>query len=302
MRREKKSDRLATEASLKADVKFEFEQLPEAITFKPSMQDFADPLKYIEQIRPLGEKYGICKIVPPKGWKPPFSIDSTNFKFTPRVQHLNELEAVTRAKLNFLDKLSKFWELQGKKFRMPVLEKNFVDLYKLNKLVNAMGGYEYLVQHKQWSKLAKEMALKETCSSHVLKTHYEKLLYPFLLFEAGVSIPVNNKTKKRLSNLSANGTGGGEDELLNADVQESENVEPPTKKRRKKFTYSEAKVESIVCLVCGRGDDEELMLLCDGCDDSYHTQCLYPPLQKIPKGDWRCPVCLAEVCMRQYTF
>ena len=38
------------------------------------------------------------------------------------------------------------------------------------------------------------------------------------------------------------------------------------------------------------------MLLCDGCDDSYHTFCLLPPLAEIPQGDWRCPKCvLAEV-------
>jgi PHD-finger len=26
------------------------------------------------------------------------------------------------------------------------------------------------------------------------------------------------------------------------------------------------------------------MLLCDGCDDSYHTFCLVPPLTEIPEG------------------
>lgn len=49
-----------------------------------------------------------------------------------------------------------------------------------------------------------------------------------------------------------------------------------------------------VCHNCGRGDIEESMLLCDGCDDSYHTFCLLPPLSEIPKGDWRCPKCVAE--------
>lgn len=37
------------------------------------------------------------------------------------------------------------------------------------------------------------------------------------------------------------------------------------------------------------------MLLCDGCDDAYHTYCLIPPMQEIPKGDWRCPKCVAKV-------
>lgn len=50
-----------------------------------------------------------------------------------------------------------------------------------------------------------------------------------------------------------------------------------------------------MCLVCGSGTDEDRLLLCDGCDDSYHTFCLIPPLHDVPKGDWRCPKCLAQV-------
>lgn len=49
-----------------------------------------------------------------------------------------------------------------------------------------------------------------------------------------------------------------------------------------------------ICHICTRGDGEEAMLLCDGCDDSYHTFCLIPPLSDIPKGDWRCPKCVVE--------
>lgn len=49
-----------------------------------------------------------------------------------------------------------------------------------------------------------------------------------------------------------------------------------------------------ICHICNRGDVEEAMLLCDGCDDSYHTFCLMPPLVEIPKGDWRCPKCVVE--------
>lgn len=49
-----------------------------------------------------------------------------------------------------------------------------------------------------------------------------------------------------------------------------------------------------ICHICNRGDVEEAMLLCDGCDDSYHTFCLMPPLAEIPKGEWRCPKCVVE--------
>lgn len=58
---------------------------------------------------------------------------------------------------------------------------------------------------------------------------------------------------------------------------------------------SVTQVDLVVCLVCGSGGDEDRLLLCDGCDDSYHTFCLIPPLHDVPKGDWRCPKCLAQV-------
>ena len=57
-------------------------------------------------------------------------------------------------------------------------------------------------------------------------------------------------------------------------------------------------IDLYLCLVCGRGDEEDRLLLCDGCDDSYHTFCLIPPLQDVPKGDWRCPKCVAEVWLK----
>lgn len=33
------------------------------------------------------------------------------------------------------------------------------------------------------------------------------------------------------------------------------------------------------------------ILLCDKCDDGFHTACLRPPLMLIPDGDWFCPPC-----------
>lgn len=57
-------------------------------------------------------------------------------------------------------------------------------------------------------------------------------------------------------------------------------------------------VDLYVCLLCGSGSDEDRLLLCDGCDDSYHTFCLVPPLHDVPKGDWRCPKCVAQECSK----
>ena len=42
------------------------------------------------------------------------------------------------------------------------------------------------------------------------------------------------------------------------------------------------------CLACGVDDDHANLLLCEGCNDEYHTYCLEPPLSAVPSGDWFC--------------
>lgn len=51
--------------SLNKNEEFEFEVPEEAPVFIPTEQEFRNPLTYISKIRPIAEKYGICKIRPP---------------------------------------------------------------------------------------------------------------------------------------------------------------------------------------------------------------------------------------------
>ncbi|XP_054719613.1 bromodomain adjacent to zinc finger domain protein 2B-like [Uloborus diversus] len=46
------------------------------------------------------------------------------------------------------------------------------------------------------------------------------------------------------------------------------------------------------CQFCHSGDNEEKLLLCDGCDKGYHTYCFKPVMETIPDGDWYCFECL----------
>ncbi|KAE8454112.1 hypothetical protein EG329_005035 [Mollisiaceae sp. DMI_Dod_QoI] len=47
------------------------------------------------------------------------------------------------------------------------------------------------------------------------------------------------------------------------------------------------------CPVCGAADQEELLLLCDGCDAPYHTHCIGLG-DRIPNGNWFCMECADE--------
>jgi len=46
------------------------------------------------------------------------------------------------------------------------------------------------------------------------------------------------------------------------------------------------------CQFCHCGDNEEALLLCDGCDKGYHTYCFKPEKTEIPDGDWYCFECI----------
>jgi hypothetical protein len=51
------------------------------------------------------------------------------------------LQAKTRIKLNFLDQIAKFWELQGSSLKIPMVEKKALDLYTLHRLIQEEGMY-----------------------------------------------------------------------------------------------------------------------------------------------------------------
>uniref|UniRef100_A0A8B9LSY9 [histone H3]-trimethyl-L-lysine(4) demethylase n=1 Tax=Astyanax mexicanus TaxID=7994 RepID=A0A8B9LSY9_ASTMX len=290
----------------------EFVPPPECPVFEPSWEDFSDPLGYISKIRPIAEKSGICKIRPPQDWQPPFACDVRNFRFTPRVQRLNELEALTRIKLNFLDQIAKFWELQGSKLRFPHVEKKILDLYLLSKLVSAEGGFELVCKEKRWSKIASRMGFPSgKGSGTLLRSHFQRILYPYELFQSGASLTHNPP----LYLTFAQDTTGMFILLflLFLFPLQRENKEPKTLQifgsspkvvgleivpAGKVLSHYLRPIDLYMCMACGRGDEEDRLLLCDGCDDSYHTFCLIPPLQDVPKGDWRCPKCVAEECSK----
>uniref|UniRef100_A0A8C7J5R2 [histone H3]-trimethyl-L-lysine(4) demethylase n=1 Tax=Oncorhynchus kisutch TaxID=8019 RepID=A0A8C7J5R2_ONCKI len=274
----------------------EFIAPPECPVFEPTWEEFADPFAYINKIRPIAEKTGICKVRPPKEWQPPFACDVDRLHFTPRIQRLNELELVN----------------DDGGFDVVCRERRW------SKIALKMG-----------------FAPGKAIGSH-LRSHYERILYPYNLFQTGANLlkpTLTNDTKdtdyiphdlpqrqsvqpletcsiaRRAKRMRAEGgcmkTETAEDceNRPNLRRRMGSYVAKPEPQLGKHSPLAKSsslsclsQVDQYMCLVCGSGSEEDRLLLCDGCDDSYHTFCLIPPLHDVPKGDWRCPKCLAQEC------
>ncbi|XP_028685451.2 bromodomain adjacent to zinc finger domain protein 2A isoform X5 [Macaca mulatta] len=63
----------------------------------------------------------------------------------------------------------------------------------------------------------------------------------------------------------------------------------------------EKSVNKVTCLVCRKGDNDEFLLLCDGCDRGCHIYCHRPKMEAVPEGDWFCTVCLAQQVEGEFT-
>ncbi|THH27419.1 hypothetical protein EUX98_g6769 [Antrodiella citrinella] len=57
------------------------------------------------------------------------------------------------------------------------------------------------------------------------------------------------------------------------------------------YQYDWHCIDCKFCEVCREKGDESRLLFCDVCDRGWHMDCLEPPLEEAPSGDWNCPRC-----------
>lgn len=70
------------------------------------------------------------------------------------------------------------------------------------------------------------------------------------------------------------------------------NVDPNAAKELILIDDDEELEDVTNCEICGRPDREDVMLLCDQCNQGYHMDCLSEPLTEIPEGSWYCDNCV----------
>ncbi|KAJ2653255.1 hypothetical protein IWW40_000621 [Coemansia sp. RSA 1250] len=278
--------------------------LPEAPIFYPSAEEFQDPLAYIQKIRPQAENAGLCKIVPPAGWNPPFALDTKRFRFRTRIQQLNSLEGKTRTNLNYLDQLYKFHAQQGQPLtKVPQLDHRPIDLFGLRHEVAVRGGYQKVNGEKRWAEIGRVMKYdRKTCTSmsNSLKSTYQKIILPFELYQAkhgsgslsAAAEDGNSRRSKR--QRSAARSDSPATPALPPAAPAQETVASPSAVSAAEDSKRTASLETIpdACEVCGSGENDSELLICDGCDRGFHMYCLSPALSAIPTNDWYCDACV----------
>ncbi|KAJ5104644.1 Zinc finger PHD-type [Penicillium alfredii] len=174
--------------------------IPEAPTFRPTEEEFKDPVAYIQKIAPEGKKYGICRVVPPENWQPTFAIDTEELNSveggmapcsadlaaggtTPQHSSDPNLNPGNRANMNYVDQLAMFHKQHGTNYsRLPSVDKRPLDLYKLKKAVETRGGFEQVCKTKKWAEIGRDLGYSGKIMSSLstsLKNSYQRYLQPY---------------------------------------------------------------------------------------------------------------------------
>ncbi|XP_020571581.1 lysine-specific demethylase 5B [Phalaenopsis equestris] len=257
--------------------------VPPAPVFYPTDDEFKDPLEYISKIRPQAEPYGICCIVPPKSWNPPFARDIETFPTKTQAIHRLQARPPSYDSATFELEYGRFLERHlGKKAKKKLMfygsELNLCHLFNA---VKRYGGYEKVCDQKRWGDVAQFMRSDRKiseCSKHVLCQLYREHLFDYEEYLYKLNFE-NKKVKKCREKICHE-----KDKALN-------------RKRRRRDSFEEMGEVSggaldQICEQCNSGLHGDVMLLCDKCDKGWHLHCLSPPLDRVPSGNWYCLECL----------
>lgn len=263
-----------------------------APAYYPTEEEFKDPLEFINKIRPEAEPYGICRIIPPSSWKPPFALDLDKFEFPTKTQAIHQLQARPAScdPKTFELEYNRFLEEHcGRKSpkRKAVFEGEDLDFCKLFNAVKRYGGYDKVVEEKKWGEVSRFVRPKgkiSECAKHVLCQLYREHLYDYESY-------YNCLNQQKAKNYK----GGMHGDRKNQLGDDSSSY----KRRRKNLEGESVKVCKVeeerrdqICEQCRSGLHGEVMLLCDRCNKGWHIYCLSPPLKRVPIGNWYCLDCL----------
>ena len=186
----------------------------EAPVYRPTEEEFLDPLKFIAGIRHEAEQFGLCRIVPPASWKPPFALHRETFNIRTKVQAIHQLQERPAGADSdtFRLEYQLYCDQQQLQSTWPRFDGQELDLCGLFIAVKRRGGRERVAKEKRWQEVLKMVRPKRQSHSAPLAISALQLaqLYDRHLggYESYVANPKAVITKDDHSHTPA-GKGGG---------------------------------------------------------------------------------------------
>lgn len=156
-------------------------RLVEAPTFYPTDKEFQDPLEYIDSIRSVAEKFGLCRVVPPTDFKPECKV-ADEMRFTAYNQYVHKMLYRWGPNVKELMAIKKYLATQSIALKnLPLIGGMEVDLPRLYQTVQSCGGLKEVIEKKRWQKVADAMKIPRSAQDRVTKLDdvYCKYLLPY---------------------------------------------------------------------------------------------------------------------------
>ncbi|OQS05345.1 histone demethylase [Thraustotheca clavata] len=191
--------------SVKVDTTYDGFVCPPCKIYYPTPAQFQNPLHYIASIREEAQQTGICKIVPPKGWRPPFAVNEKKFRFRTRVQPLYCIEGNAREEGKFVDMLRIFLYRRGTPMNdVPQIQGKQMHFQALYRIVQSCGGFSAVENDQLWptvvSKLNENAEMDIPMeSAQQIREMYQSYLLAFENQERETSIKVDHEEKPCLT-------------------------------------------------------------------------------------------------------
>ncbi|KAE8769237.1 lysine-specific demethylase 5B [Hordeum vulgare] len=238
-----------------------YDAVPEAPVFRPTEEEFADPLAYVARIRPVAEPYGVCRIVPPPSWSPPRALDAAALSFPTKRQPIHRLLArpAPADRDTFLLDYTRFLRAKadagpprrGRKRTAPpkppaLSDGRPLDLCRLFHAVKRFGGYDGTCEAKRWDDVVRLVDDKAPprhvpeCAKHVLAQLYHEHLYDYEKFtnnRSAASSQDGDRNKEELDNQPS--VSGSQDEGKNqpvfggGEIDDAEEVSGASSRKRR---------------------------------------------------------------------
>ncbi|XP_045509505.1 protein Jumonji isoform X2 [Colias croceus] len=154
-------------------------KMQNAPVFEPTAEEFKDPMVYFESILPKVAEFGLCKVIPPRTFVPPCNLDN-EIRFGVTNQYIGRMfkrwgsasKELSNIRANLL--AHKIYP------RPPLLDGLEVNLPKLFRVVQGLGGLKNVFTKKKWNKVAEEMRYKNLINPKKrLDQIYVKFLLPY---------------------------------------------------------------------------------------------------------------------------